>query len=206
MNRRVFGRARKHLFAAISVLALAHVSDTVAAKHLKLSCDDVQRRVHRHSPADLRQVWVELGVKPEMYALDEWQNPTNEFAERAGLQVRRESGPLRGSRAEYVILVISDAQSGSNQYLFFMRTPGSCQYVGHVEAWDKYKEPQYRLIPRVASGMWFVLRQYGGSGTGFYREGERWHAVGNNNVRFVLGYPFRGYENPAGDAPTIFEF
>jgi hypothetical protein len=141
-----------------------------------------------------------------LYSLDEWQNPTNEFAESAVLQVHRESGALYATRSSYVLLVIFGTPYGPHQYLFFIRTGGTCRYIGHVDAWDKYKQPQYRLVPRQARGTFFVIDLYGGSGTGFYRENEYWYAVDDNQVRFVLGYPLRGHEGPAGDVPTSFEF
>jgi hypothetical protein len=173
---------------------------------MKPSCDDVQRRVHGHGPATLRKIWQELGITPEFYTLDEWQNPTNEFAESSVLQVHRESGALYATRSSYVLLVIFGTPYGPHQYLFFVRTGGTCRYVGHVDAWDKYKQPQYRLVPRQARGTFFVIGLYGGSGTGFYRENEYWYAIDDSHVHFVLGYPLRGHEGPAGDVPTALEF
>ena len=206
MNRQSFAQRCTVPISTIFALSLALVVEVLAAEPFKPSCEDVQRRVHGHGPATLRKVWQELGITPEVYVLAEWQNPTNEFAEKVVLQVHRESGAFSGKRSRYVLLVISSAPYGPHQYLFFVQTGATCRYIGHVDAWDKYKQPQYRFMSRGYGGTFFVLELYAGSGTGFYRELEWWYAVDEKDVRFVLGYPFKGHEQPAGNAPTIFEF
>ncbi len=72
-----------------------------------------------------------------------------------------------------MLLIVSD-NGDSYQYPFFVRDGIGCRYVGHVDAEDKFKPPRYRIIPRTSSGIWFVLSDYAGSGTGFYREMEEW--------------------------------
>src|SRR5207244_4528108 len=122
MLQQFFRPARIHFStAAISFFPLALATEALAAQQMKPSCGDVQRRVHGHGPATLRKIWQELGVTPALYMLDEWQNPTNEFAEKAILQVHRESGPIHGTRSSYVLLVISGTPYGPHQYLFFVR-------------------------------------------------------------------------------------
>jgi hypothetical protein len=142
----------------------------------------------------LRQVWRDLGIKGELELLGEWQNPTNEFAEKAILQVSREAGPLPSMRSEYILLVISQASYGPHQYLLFTRTAGKCAYIGHIDAWDKHGRPEYRILRRATGGIWFILNRVG-YGSGYRRDVSEWYAVDTKTVRAVLRYPRLGYES-----------
>jgi hypothetical protein len=191
-----------HFFTFISFLLLVALrTGAFGAEPTKPSCDDVQRRVHRHRPAMLGQVWQELGIKGELELLGERQNPTNEFAEKAILQVSREAGPLPSMRNEYILLVISQASYGPYQYLFSTRTAGKCTYIGHINASDKHGRPEYRILRRATAGIWFILNRVG-YGSGYRRDISEWYSVDTKTVRAVLHYPRLGYESVG----TAFEF
>jgi hypothetical protein len=193
MSRGILTVLRFHLLTPESVLSLALISHVLAAESIQPSCDDVQRRVHGRPPASLRLAWHELGITPSDLLFD-WQNRTNQYPEKARLQVDRESGPLPAMRSEYVLLVISQAPYGPYQYLFFTRMAGACRYIGHVDTWDKHERPKHRVVPRVSGGIWFILDTVG-YGSGFRREVEQWYAVNTKIVRSVLDYPRLGYES-----------
>ena len=183
---------------AICALFCASVTPSATVAAATLSCDAVQQRLHHHPAAELHAVWRELGL-----AVD--PSLGTSFAGVEELDVQREQGHLQGSGGQYVLLIISEGPyaSGDYQYLFFLRRKHSCRYVGHLEIWDKYDAPYYRIERRPAAGAWFVVKSYGGSGTGFSRRIEAWYALDLTSVRQVLAFSSKGYENSAPDPAAV---
>lgn len=142
-------------------------------------------RLQREGVKALRAVWAELGVGSEMFG---------DLDEDAAIEVAVFSIDLLGSGDDQTLLRISDQQESEYQYLALQRVDDTWRGLGTVDLWNqKEHPPHHRLEVLGDDDRWLVIRSLRGSGNGFERFQETWHAPDGGTLRSVLSYPVEGH-------------
>lgn len=138
--------------------------------------------ITRDGVAGVRRLWTELGITSDLFS---------DLEPGAAIVIERHIVELDGSEGDEVLLRLADGSGVEVQYLALRRNGEAWTSLGRVDLRGQRLNPPWHRIEVLGDRRWLVIQSLRGSGSGFERYHETWHA--SDGLRQVLSFPSSGH-------------